>query len=77
MKTNCLKEKRKFPRLNEPVFILCHCKQSEMRKGITGNISRKGLMFDTDMPMSIQDSLFLEIYQPTEESKEEIIALRR
>ncbi len=73
-----LKERRRFPRLNEGVFFLYQFmekKDMDIMKGFTNNISTGGLMFETDRPISAEDLFILEIYQPLRQFKEEIISI--
>ena len=73
-----IKERRKFPRLNERIFILCQSKEKpgmNTIKGFTKNISAGGLMFETDRPISKQDVFILEIYQPLRQSGQESISI--
>lgn len=44
-------------------------------KGFTKNISAGGLMFESDGPLSRQDTFILEIYQPSIQSGQEFISI--
>lgn len=72
------KERRRFPRLNEYIFILCQFMEKEKMniiKGFTANISAGGLMFETDRFISADCVFILEIYQPLGRSRREISAI--
>lgn len=68
-----IKEGRRFPRLNERIFILCQSKEKpgmNVVKGFTENISSGGLMFESGEPLPRQDTFILEICQPIQTGQE-------
>lgn len=61
-------ERRKFPRLEIPLFIFYRLETGDsfvMLKAISRNISGQGLMFEIEKPLPIGSMLYLEIYQPS------------
>ena len=73
-----IKEGRRFPRLNERIFILCRSKEKpsmNIIKRFTKNISAGGLMFESDGPLPRQDIFILDIYQPSIQSGQEFISI--
>lgn len=74
----CSKEKRRFKRIEESIFILLQFGEREgltLIKGFANNISAGGLMFETDRPIPCVKHFILEIYQPQGESQDEIISI--
>ena len=71
-----IKEKRRFPRLNDRILIFSKTAESlEPVRDITKNISSSGLMFEPCRSISPQTIFDLEIYQPLRESKREFISI--
>lgn len=72
------KEKRRFKRIEESIFILLQFRERKgltLIKGFANNISAGGLMFETDRSMPCVKHFILEIYQPQGESQDEIISI--
>ena len=66
-------ERRKFPRLGIPLFILYRLETNDpfaMFKAISRNIGGQGLMFETEKPLPVGNTLLLEIYQPAVKYKD-------
>ena len=73
-----LKERRRFSRLNERIFIFCRFMEEEdvdIIKGFANNVSAGGLMFEIERSIPPQTIFSLEIYQPLIQSKEEFISI--
>lgn len=61
-------ERRRFQRLEVPLFILYRLETDDamtMFKAIIRNIGGGGLMFEAEREVSKGDALYLEIYQPS------------
>lgn len=65
-------ERRKFPRVEDNIFILGSLKANHAAefKAFTRDISGGGLMFETDRDIPAGSELELEIYQPSGREKE-------
>ena len=70
-------ERRKFPRLEDNIFILCSLKATHAAefKAFTRDICGGGLMFETDRNIPAGSELELEIYQPSDSGKRIIFSV--
>lgn len=73
-----VRERRRFPRIDKRIFILCQSGEkpdTNIIKGFTKDISAGGLMFESDRPIPCAKHFILEIYHPQREPGDEIISL--
>ncbi len=70
-------ERRKFPRVEDNIFILGSLKANHAAgfKAFTRDISGGGLMFETDRNIPAGSELELEIYQPSNSGKRIIFSV--
>ena len=70
-------ERRKFPRVEDNIFILVSLKtdHADEFKAFTREISGGGLMFETDRDIPAGSELELEIYQPSNSGKRIIFSV--
>lgn len=71
------RERRKFPRFKDSIFILGKLRSSptEEFKAFTQDISAGGLMFENERNISEEEQLELEIYQPMNCGKKKILSI--